>query len=298
MGKRIRQYILRHRLDIGIIMTAIVVAVGINALGIPENMQASGTKILLAHQISAKQACAGELNADGNISMVYEKNCDEKAYPASTTKIMTALIVLETMEKLSSPIEQKITVPDSALGAEGSSIYLKKDEKISIEDLLYGMMLRSGNDAALALAHIIGGNVENFVDMMNIRAAELGCVNTNFVNPNGLFDENHYTTAREMAIITAEAMKNDDFRKIVSAQQYNACREENNYTYFYNKNKTVHQYKGGNGVKIGYTKKSGRTLVASAEREGKTVICVVMNAPDWFNDAYALMDAYFVSQGE
>lgn len=294
--QRMKQYISRHRLDIGIIMAAIVVAVGVNIVGIPESMQASATKNLVVHQISAKQAFVGELNDNGKMSMVYEKNCDEKAYPASTTKIMTALIVLETMEKLSSPIEQDITTPDCAVGAEGSSIYLKKGEEISIEDLLYGMMLRSGNDAALALAQIIGGNVENFVDRMNDRAAELGCVNTNFANPSGLFDENHYTTAREMAIITAEAMKNKDFRKIVSAKQYNAHREANNYSYFYNKNKTVHQYEGGNGVKIGYTKKSGRTLVASAEREEKTVICVVMNAPDWFNDAYSLMDAYFENQ--
>lgn len=293
MKNRLKQYISRHRLDIGIIVTALVIAAGANTIGLPESIQTSGAKNLDIRSISAKQAFAGEMTETGDIKSIYEKDADEKAYPASTTKIMTALVVLETLEKLHSPIEQKVTVPDCAVGAEGSSIYLKKGERVSIEDLLYGMMLRSGNDAALALAHVIGGDVENFVAMMNARALELGCTNTHFVNPNGLFDENHYTTAKEMAIITAAAMKNETFREIAAADQYTAHRTESDYCYFYNKNKTVHQYEGGNGVKIGYTQRSGRTLVASAEREGKTVICVVMNAPDWFNDAYAVMDGCF-----
>ena len=154
-------------------------------------------------------------------------------------------------------------------------------------------MLVSGNDAAVALADIIGGSEEGFVEMMNDKAAKLHCVNTHFVNPNGLFDENHYTTARDMAIIAREAMKNDTFRKIVSTRDWKAEREESTYLTFHNKNKTISQFEGGNGIKIGYTKSSGRTLVASAERNGHTMIAVVMSAPDWFNDAYRLMDYGF-----
>lgn len=293
MKEWIRRYGKRHRLDIAVIAVAIAVTAGFQAAESLGNVPAWTTRDSEIRQISAEQAFAGTIDAKGEIKAIYEKNCDEKAYPASITKIMTAMLAIETLEKLHSPIDQEITVPDCAVGAEGSSIYLKKGEKISIEDLLYGMMLRSGNDAALALATIIGGDTENFVDMMNARAEELGCTNTHFMNPSGLFDDNHYTTARDMALITAAAMQNESFRKIVAAPEYTSHRNESDYLYFYNKNKTVHQYDGGNGVKIGYTKKSGRTLVASAERNGKTVICVVMNAPDWFNDAYMLMDKCF-----
>lgn len=241
-------------------------------------------------EISAGQA----ILIDGNTgSVLYEKAADQKAYPASTTKIMTALITIETLNKYGSPISQMAEVPVCAEGVEGSSLYLQAGEKISIEDLLYGLMLVSGNDAAVALAEIIGGSQEKFVEMMNIRAAELGCSNTNFMNPNGLFDENHYTTARDMAVIAREAMKNETFRKIVASHQWQAKSRESTYVTFPNKNKTVFQYEGGNGIKIGYTENSGRTLVASAQRGEKSMICVVMSAPDWFNDAYKLMDQGF-----
>lgn len=240
--------------------------------------------------ISAGQA----ILMDGNSGKVMlEKAADEKAYPASTTKIMTALVTLETLEKYDSPIEQKVTVPETAEGVEGSSLYLKAGEKISIEDLLYGLMLVSGNDSAVALACIIGGSEENFVAMMNDKAAELHCSNTHFANPNGLFDENHYTTVRDMAIIAREAMKNDTFRKIVATSDWKAQREESTYLTFHNKNKTISQFEGGNGIKIGYTKSSGRTLVASAQRGDRSMIAVVMSAPDWFNDAYRLMEYGF-----
>jgi len=240
--------------------------------------------------VSAGQA----ILIDGNTGkVIYEKNVDEKAYPASTTKIMTALITIETLEKHDSPIEQKIKVPQIAEGVEGSSLYLKAGEEISVEDLLYGLMLVSGNDAATALAEIIGGSQENFVKMMNDRAAEIGCSNTHFANPSGLFDENHYTTVRDMAAIAYEAMKNPTFREIAATKTYKAKREDSDYLTFYNKNKTVHEFDGGNGIKIGYTKSSGRTLVASAARGEEQVICVVMSAPDWFNDAYRLMEHGF-----
>jgi len=237
--------------------------------------------------ISAGQA----ILIDGESGKVlYEKCADEKAYPASTTKIMTAMVTLETLRQHDSPIDQIVEVPACAAGVEGSSIYLKAGEKISIEDLLYGLMLVSGNDAATALAEIIGGSEADFVNMMNDKAVSLGCRQTHFTNPSGLFDEEHYTTARDMATIAFEAMKDPVFREIVSAENRVSERENDEYTNFYNKNKTIFQYDGGTGVKIGYTTDSGRTLVASSTRGDKSMICVVMSAPDWFNDAYRLMD--------
>ena len=240
--------------------------------------------------ISAGQAVL----TDGETGKIlYEKSADEKAYPASTTKIMTALVTLENLEKYDSPITQTVEVPAEAAGVEGSSLYLAAGEKISMEDLLYGLMLVSGNDAATALACIIGGTQENFVSMMNDKSAELHCSNTHFTNPSGLFDEDHYTTARDMAVIAREAMKDPTFRKIVAAKDHKAQRTDSDYLTFHNKNKTIFQYDGGTGIKIGYTKASGRTLVASAERDGRSMICVVMSAPDWFQDAYKLMDYGF-----
>ena len=241
--------------------------------------------------VSAGQAIL--INGE-NGKVMYEKCADEKAYPASTTKIMTALITLEVLRENDSPMDQEIEVPECAQGVEGSSIYLKSGEKISIEDLLYGLMLVSGNDAATALAEIIGGTQENFVEMMNEKAKSLGCKNTHFANPSGLFDEEHYTTARDMAIISMEAMKDPTFRKIVGSTSRQAARENSDYCTFHNKNKTVFEYEGGTGVKIGYTQNSGRTLVASSKRGDDSMICVVMSAPDWFEDAYRLMDYGYV----
>lgn len=229
------------------------------------------------------------INSDSG-RILYEKNPYEKLYPASTTKIMTALVALEMLEELGLGIDSKVIVPVEAAGIEGSSLYLKAGEKLSLEELLYGLMLQSGNDSAEAIAVCVGGTKEIFVEKMNRRAEELGCRGTHFVNPSGLFDEEHYTTAQDLAIIAAEAMKRDDFRKIVGARRWSS--EETDRS-FVNKNKTVFNYEGGNGVKIGFTKKSGRTLVASAERDGKELIAVVLKDGNWFNDAYALMDYGF-----
>ena len=241
-------------------------------------------------QISASQAILVEAETG---EVLYERNARERAYPASTTKIMTALLVLETLERYDSPIDQVVTVPREAEGVEGSSLYLKAGEKIRLEDLLYGLMLQSGNDSAVALAILTAGSTENFVAQMNAKAEELDCGNTHFVNPNGLFDENHYTTAWDLAQIAREAMRHPMFCTIVAAPSWDAQREGNDFTHFYNKNKTVHEFRGGNGIKIGYTKASGRTLAASVQRDGKELICVVMGAPNWFNDAYTLMEYGF-----
>ena len=228
-----------------VILSVLVAAAGMYTCG----KKHSGAIWTTAPDFSVSAGQAILIDADTG-KVLYEKAADQRAYPASTTKIMTALLTLETLKKYDSPIEQKAVIPAEAVGVEGSSLYLKAGEKISIEDLLYGMMLVSGNDSAVALSCIIGGTEEHFIELMNQRAKELGCSSTHFVNPNGLFDEEHYTTARDLAVITREAMKNKTFRKIVAAGEWNADRPGSTYRHFVNKNKTVRQFNGGNGVKI------------------------------------------------
>lgn len=249
---------------------------------------ADGTKAE-APQVSAATAVVIEQTTG---KVLYEKNAKQRAYPASITKIATALLAIE-----SGSLDRKFKIPGSAIGVEGSSIYLAAGERLSLRDLVYGLMLRSGNDAALAISCLVDRSTEEFVTKMNLRTQEIGAVDTHFINPNGLYDDNHYTTAYDMAIIAREAMKNPEFRTIVGARSWVADRGEGKFNHFYNKNKVIFDYPGGTGVKIGYTIRSGRTLVASAERDGMELICVVMNAPDWFNDSYKLMDYAFDNFG-
>lgn len=251
--------------------------------GMQESVGASS----LVPTISAEGAIL--INAEDG-SVIYEKNADKRLYPASTTKIMTALISLEIMDEINAELDSEIKVPKEAVGIEGSSLYLKEGEIVTAEELLYGTMLQSGNDAATALAISLGGNMSNFVEKMNKKAVELGCRETNFVNPSGLFDKDHYTTARDLALISKAAMETQAFREIVSSKNWSSDTTGRSFT---NKNKTIAEYDGATGVKIGYTKKSGRTLVASAKRGDTELIAVVLNAPNWFQDAYALLDYGF-----
>lgn len=213
-------------------------------------------------------------------------NSLNKMAMASTTKIMTALIALEN----SNP-DDIVTIDERSIDIEGSSIYLKYNEEISMMDLLYGLMLRSGNDSAIAIANQVCNTEEEFVQLMNEKAKSLNALNTNFVNPHGLSHDNHYSTAYDLALITREAFKYDLFRDIVSTKSYRANRSVNGY--FLNKNKTLWEYLDGDGVKIGYTLASGRCLVSSAMRGNMRLIAVSLNAPNWFNDNYHLMDYGF-----
>ncbi len=219
--------------------------------------------------------------------VVYEKAADEQAFMASTTKIMTALLALEhcAMTELAS-------VPEEAVLTEGSKAYLARGEKLTVNDLLYGLMLSSGNDAAVTLATHIAGSVPDFAALMNARAKEIGCANTHFVNPNGLPDEAHYTTARDLAVIAAEAMRLPEFREIVGTTYHQTASGDTNRT-FKNKNKILWQYDGGCGVKTGFTKAAGRCLVFAAERDGMTLLGCVLHAPDMWTDACALLDYGF-----
>ncbi len=253
--------------------------------------------------ITAESAVLIE-KASGRI--LYEKDKDKQLPPASTTKIMTALVatewaenaeIMETPEsEAEKQLDSLIKVTENAVHAEGSSIYLKKDEEISLRDLLYGMMLRSGNDAAIAVAEGVGGSVNEFVSMMNSRAQSLGMINTNFENPNGLHDETHVSSAYDLAILAREAMNHDIFRDLAGTKVWNASRPgADSYNYFYNKNKTLFQYEGATGIKIGYTQAAGRCLVASAQKNGMELIAVVLNDHNWFEDIYDLFDYGFAS---
>lgn len=231
-------------------------------------------------EASASAEIAMELTTG---TVLEESNADKKMPMASTTKIMTAIIIIEDCD-----LDEVITVDDRAVGVEGSSIYLKKDEQIDVKDLLYGLMLRSGNDSAAALAIHHSGSIEKFAEVMNVRAKEIGAKNTNLTNPSGLPDDNHYTTARDLCNITRHAMQNETFREIVSTKNYSG-----KFRTFANKNKMLLNYEGANGVKTGYTVKAGRCLVSSAEREGMDVVCVVLNCPDMYERSSEILDSCF-----
>ena len=207
---------------------------------------------------------------------------------ASTTKAMTALVVLENAS-----LSDIVEIPPAAVGIEGSSVYLKKGERFTVEELLYALMLRSGNDAAVALAVHTSGSVEEFVRKMNERAALMGLKDTKFVNPHGLHDENHYTTAYELALIAAEGLKNPHFKRIVSTKNIVIDGEGHEKRYFANKNKILYNYEGATGVKTGFTRDSGRCLIASAERNGMEVVAVALNYYDYFELTARLMDEAF-----
>ena len=216
-------------------------------------------------------------------------NAHEKLPMASTTKVMTALMTLEY-----GGLDEVVTVGRNAYGVPGTSIYLNLGEKITLRDLLYGLMLASGNDAAVAIAEHIGGNVETFCRMMTERAAQLGCTDTVFLTPHGLPKEGHFTTAHDLALIAQEAMKHDLFREIVSTRRASIPWEGRSYQRILNnKNKLLSTYEGATGIKTGYTKAAGRCLVFGAKRDGIEVIGVVLRCSDWFDEAARLMDAAF-----
>ena len=207
---------------------------------------------------------------------------------ASTTKIMTALLILESREDLNALVE----VDPLAAGTEGSSLYLKAGERMSLRDLLYGLMMHSGNDAAVALAIHSAGSVEAFAARMNRRAAELGLVDTHFMNPNGLHDPQHYTSAYDLARLGAAAMEAPFFRELVGTERYTATTGDRART-FKTKNRILTRVDGGCGVKTGFTKKAGRCLCFAARREGMLLVGAVLNAPDMWGDAERILEGGF-----
>lgn len=220
--------------------------------------------------------------------VLYERNADERLPMASTTKIMTALVAIERGD-----LDQVITTSEKAWGVEGSSLYLALGERRTLRELLYGLMLRSGNDAAVAIAEGLAGSVGGFVRWMNRRAAELGLQNTHFTDPHGLGGPEHYTSARDLATLTRVAMRNPVFRDIVGTREYRMpWPEKGGERVLYNHNKFLWRYEGATGVKNGYTTAARGALVASAQRDGVELIAVVLAAHPtaMYRDVARLMD--------
>ena len=223
--------------------------------------------------------------------VLYAQNENAPLPMASTTKVMTALMTLEYGR-----LDEVVTTSRNAFGVPGTSIYLSLGEKLTLEQMFYGLMLASGNDAAVAIAEHIGGSVDNFCRKMTERAAELGCRDTVFRTPHGLPNSVHHTTAYDLALIAREAMKYPLFRKIVSTQRGTIPWEGRTYNrVLNNKNRLLSTYEGATGIKTGYTKAAGRCLVFGAERDGLEVVGVVLNCPNWFDEAAKVMDYGFAN---
>ncbi len=245
------------------------------------NIAVVQSSAISAHSAVLMDAVSGRI--------LFSRNSNLRMGMASTTKIMTAITALEN-----GVLNSVATISPNAYGVEGSSMYLGLGEKLTLEELLWGLMLVSGNDAATAVAEHISGSVDKFAALMNTTAEKIGVKNTNFTNPHGLTDENHYTTAQDLAKITSYALENPKFREIVSTRTKNIPWENHDYDrHLVNHNKLLSMYEGCIGVKTGFTKATGRCLVTAVERNGMRLVCVTLNAPDDWNDHMAIYDNAF-----
>ncbi len=236
-----------------------------------------------AHAAAASEGRAECVVEVSSRRVLHEKNARTDLPMASTTKILTAILVIDDCD-----LDEEVCIPPQAAGVEGSSVYLKAGDVYTVRDLLYGLMLRSGNDCAVALALHHSGSVEAFAQAMNEKAALLGAENSKFVNPHGLPDKRHYTTARDLALIAAYAMEDPTFKEIVSCRFYEPRKWKN-------KNKMLSNYEGAIGVKTGFTTAAGRCLVTSAERGGMKLVSVVLDCPQMYERSAELLDAAFVA---
>lgn len=221
--------------------------------------------------------------------ILYSKDGDKELRIASLTKIMTAIVAIEHGK-----LDDKVKVTSTAFAKEGSSIYLKLGEEMTLENMLYGLMLRSGNDAASAIAEHVGGSEEGFVLLMNKKAEQIGLTHSHFMNPHGLDADGHYSTANDLARLTAYALKNPVFKRIVATENKSAPNPNESWQYSWqNKNKMLRLYEGADGVKTGYTKKAFRCLVSSATRNGQQLAAVTLNDGDDWNDHARMLDFGF-----
>ena len=238
--------------------------------------------------VSGKSAILMEKSSH---TVIYQKNADVKLPMASTTKIMTAIVALEQVEP-----SLIVSVPASAVGIEGSSVYLYEGEKLSMEDLLYALLLESANDAATAIAITVAGSVEAFAELMNQKAASIGMTNTHFTNPHGLDNDEHYTTAYDMALLAAYCLDNATFSTIVATKRKTIpLHDTEGVRLLLNHNRLLRTYEGTVGLKTGYTKRSGRCLVSACVRDGVCLIAVTINAPDDWNDHMQMFDYGFAN---
>lgn len=239
-------------------------------------------------EVSARHACLIEAESG---RVIFEKDAHTTHSMASTTKIMTALMAIEA-----DCMNDVVSVSRKATLEEGSSIYLCEGDRMLMSDLIYGLMLNSGNDAAVAIAEHISGSVDKFAEDMTAKAKECGAYNTSFKNPNGLDAKGHFTTAYDLAVISRKAMQNETFAEIVSTKKGTISpinRAEK--TYLSNHNRLLSMYEGVNGIKTGYTSATGRCLVSSVERDGMKFIAVTLDAPDDWNDHIKMLDYAFAS---
>ena len=237
---------------------------------------------------SAKAMCVMETSSK---RVLNSKNIDTKLAMASTTKIMTAITAIENCDDLDKTFE----ISPKAVGVPGTSLYLRKGEVFSTRDLLYGLMLISGNDASVAIGEHISGSVSEFVKLMNKTAKKIGAESSHFDNTHGLDSKTHYTTAYDLALITSYAMMNPTFKEIVSTKNVKITNTDGKSRYLKNKNKLLNSFDGCNGVKTGFTDDAGRCLVSSAEREGMNVVCVVLNCGPMFEECSRFMEEAFAS---
>ncbi len=273
-----------------LLVLALTLAVPLRICGVirPEGGASEAEAIALGTGIGVSAASAIVMEAESG-ELLFEKDADTRRPMASTTKIMTALVVVEEMV-----MDQTVAVPKAAVGVEGSSVYLVEKERLTVEELLYALMLESANDAATALAVLTAGSVENFAVLMNRKAETLGLTNTAFENPHGLDGEGHYTTARDLAVLTAHALQNETFRTIVSTcKRTIPLNGDQGTRVLVNHNRLLRSYEGCIGVKTGFTKRSGRCLVTAAERDGVTLVAVTLNASDDWNDHRRMLDYGF-----
>jgi len=252
-----------------------IIALAISAVLLGQNL-AYGDEFM--DSLSAQSAV---LMWDGN--MIYSKNSQQKLPMASTTKLMTALLTAESCD-----MDEEVLIETADCDTEGSSMYLRPGDTLSVKDLLKGLLLVSGNDAALALARYIGGSVEQFVVLMNEKAEALSMTSTSFANPHGLTDENHYSTAEDLALLMRACLDNKDLSGIISLKSCNI-----DGITLVNHNKLLYKLNGCTGGKTGFTEAAGRCLVSSCMRDGAELICVTLNAPDDWNDHISLYEKAF-----
>ncbi len=235
---------------------------------------------------SAKAMCLMEATTN---RVLRAKNEHERLPMASTTKIMTAITAIENCDDL----DKKFEVSKKSIGISGTSLYLREGEELSLRDLLYGLMLVSGNDASVAIGERVSGNVEFFVDLMNATAKRIGALDTHFENTHGLDEKGHYTSAYDLALISSYALKNSTFKEIVSTKNIKITTSQGKDRYLQNKNKLLRNYDGAIGVKTGFTDDAGRCFVGSAERDGMTLVCSVLSCGPMFEDCASLLDEGF-----
>ncbi|UYO01748.1 D-alanyl-D-alanine carboxypeptidase family protein [Paenibacillus sp. PSB04] len=256
------------------------------ASGFAGTSRASAAKNLPALGTHAQAAALIDVTSG---RLLYSSHGDDELRIASLTKIMTAIVAIEHGK-----LDSEVKVSKNAFGKEGSSIYLKLGEEMTLENMLYGLMLRSGNDAATAIAEHVGGSVEGFVYLMNEKARMLGLSHSHFMNPHGLDEEGHYSSANDLAKLTAYALHNPVFKEIVKTPTKKVPNPNESWDYKWdNKNKMLRLYEGADGVKTGYTKKAFRCLVSSATRNGQQLVAVTLNDGDDWNDHGRMLDYGF-----